>query len=106
MFLNNAKCPSLLSETYNNVLRSLVGEHVPLKTVRTVRKRVPWFSNELKEAIQARRRSEKLWRKTENPAHRSEFVRRRNFVKNLTTSLRQKFYSEFVDNHSNSPREL
>ena len=104
--LGSHQCSSSLSNTYNDVLLSLVDKYVPMVTIRPSKKSVPWFTPDLREAIRGRRRAEKLWRITRCQVHRAEFVRHRNAVKILTLTLRRSFYDSYVDRHSHSPRDL
>ena len=105
-FLETSDCSIVLSKEYNDVLSMLVDKHVPMVTIYSVRNYVPWFTPELKKAIYERRRSERLWRRTRNSVHRTEFVYHRNRVKRMTVALRQNFYTQFVNKNSSSPRDL
>ena len=54
-----------LVSCYGSAMTSLLDKHAPLqeKTI-TVRPRVPWFNNKIKEAKRLRRRYERIWRRT------------------------------------------
>lgn len=91
---------------YNDTVKSLLDKHVPIKKVRnSVRRRVPWFSAELRTAIIERRRLERLWRRTRCAAHRAAFVSQRNLVRNMVVEHKRLYYKQLCGNISSS-REL
>lgn len=54
-----------LVQFYNVSLTSILEKHAPLKTKTiTIRPRLPWYTNDLKELKLQRRRAERRWRKT------------------------------------------
>ena len=63
-------------------MTSLLDKHAPLqKKTITVRSRVPWFNNEIKEAKRLRRRNERIWRGTGLKSDRVKFIKACNRIK-------------------------
>ena len=106
-FLDTFTCVSSLVDMYNDCIISLIDHHAPFRTSRiALLKRVPWFSQELREAIRERRRLESLWRRTRSDIHRSSFVRQRNVVKKIVIHNKRLYYKTFMDARSSSPSDL
>jgi len=104
--LSKVTSVSDLVELYNETVVQLLDKNAPFKTVtNSTRKTVPWFYDELKRAIQHRRRLERLWRKSRCAAHRVAFVLQRNLVKKLVVNKKRQHYERSVGNVS-STREL
>ncbi|MEL7309253.1 MAG: hypothetical protein AAGK05_16275, partial [Pseudomonadota bacterium] len=105
--LNSASSVSALVQFYNDTLSSVLDKHAPLRTVtNSPRKRVPWFSHELRCAIRQRRLAERAWRRTRCAADRAAFVQQRNLVKKMVISQKRLYYEHLIDTHSDSPRDL
>jgi len=67
-----------LVSCYGSTITSLLDKHSPLqKETITVRPRVPWFNNEIKEAKRLRRRAERIWRRTGLESDRVKFIKAR-----------------------------
>ena len=68
-----------LVSSYNNTLMAALDKHAPLMT-RTIvqRPRVPWFSQEIREAKRQRRKAEKRWRKSRLESDLAAFKAKRN----------------------------
>lgn len=82
-----------LATMYNSTLTEPLYQHAPLKAkLVTVRQRVPWFNNDIKEAKRNRRRAEKTWRKSKLQADFALYTIWRNRVTNLMTIARCDFY--------------
>lgn len=63
-----------LIEKYNNVLFRLVDQHAPIvmKTL-PIRKRVPWYTDAVRQAKCKRRQMEKKWRSTGLVVHQQKY---------------------------------
>ena len=78
-----------LATCYISTLSSLLDKHAPLKTKTVVnRKRVPWFNNEIKDAIRARRRAERKWRKSKSVQDLGVFKMKKNHATFLMNQAR------------------
>ena len=86
-----------LVSSYNNILMAALDHHAPLIT-RTIvqRPRVPWFSQEIREAKRQRRKAEKRWRKSRLESDLAAFKVKRNLTTRLMNKARREFYSNFI----------
>ena len=82
-------------------------KHAPLMT-RTIvqRPRVPWISQEIREAKRQRRRAEKKWRKSRLESDLVAFKAKRNFTTRLMSKARREFYCNFIDENSGDQKKL
>ena len=82
-------------------------KHAPLMT-RTIvqRPRVPWFSQEIREAKRQRRKAEKRWRKSRLESDLAAFKAKRNFTTRLMNKARREFYSNFMDENGGDQKKL
>ena len=73
-------------------MTSLLDKHAPLqKKIITVRPRVPWFKNEIKEAKRLRRRYERIWRRTGLESDRVNFTKARNHTNHIIEQARRDY---------------
>ena len=70
------------------------------------RHRVPWYSDEIKQAKRLRRKAEKVWRRTKLPRDLKLFKDAKNNCSVLMNEAKRKFYTEFISEHSINPRKL
>ena len=74
-------------------------KHAPLQSRNVVnRPRIPWFNDEIRDAIKARRKAEHKWRRTKSVSHLADFKQ-----KNYATLLMNRAhyaYSEFMNENS------
>lgn len=96
-----------LSSCYNSTLSSLLDKHAPLQS-RTIvnRKRVPWFNNEIKDAIRARRKAEKKWLVSKSDHDLRIFKLARNHATYLMNTARCKYYTNHIEENSDDQRKL
>ena len=96
-----------LVTSYNDTLRAALDKHAPLIT-RTIveRPRVPWFSEEIREAKRQRRKAEKRWRVSRLDYDLAVFKEKRNATTRLMNKARREFYSNFIDENSGDQRKL
>ena len=96
-----------LVSSYNNTLMATLDKHAPLMT-RTIvqRPRVPWFSQEIREAKRQRRKAEKKWRKSRLESDLVAFKAKRNFTTRLMSKARREFYCNFIDENSGDQKKL
>ena len=87
-----------LVSCYGSVMTSLLDKHASLqKKTITVRPRVPWFNNEIKEAKRVRRRYERIWRRTGLESHRVNFTRARNHMNHVMEQARHDYYFNLIN---------
>ena len=96
-----------LVSSYNYTLMAALEKHAPL-TTRTIvqRPRVPWFSQEIREAKRQRRKAEKRWRKSRLESDLTSFKAKRNFTTRLMNKARREFHSNFIDENSGDQKKL
>ena len=96
-----------LVTSYNDTLKAALDKHAPLIT-RTIveRPRVPWFSEEIREAKRQRRKAEKRWRVSRLDYDLAVFKEKRNATTRLMNKARREFYSNFIDENSGDQRKL
>ena len=92
---------------YNDKLNSLIDKHAPLKCrMVPVRKKSEWFNDEIRQAKQQRRRSERLWRKTGLQSHREAFIECKKEVRALTDAAKSRHYLQVIDENKNDPKRI
>ena len=109
--LNEDLATSELCQNPSDDLRELVSsyldKHAPLMT-RTIvqRPRVPWFSQEIREAKRQRGKVEKRWRNSRLESDLAVFKAKRNFTTRLMNKARREFYSNFIDENGGDQKKL
>lgn len=90
-------------DCFNTTLAELLDRYVLLKTkTETVRRQVPWYSDEIREAKRERKRAERRWRSTGTAADLDSFKRHKICV----THLLKAFHAEFVDQNADHQGKL
>jgi len=81
----------------NSTLRTLLDKHAPLK-IKTfpVRQMIPWFSDEIEDAKQQRRKLERLWRRTRLTVHRQMYQAQRRLFNDLMHSEKAKYFNDKI----------
>ena len=88
-------------------MTSLLDKHAPLqKKTITVRPRVPWFNNEIKEAKRLRRRNERIWRRTGLELDRVKFIKARNHTNHMMEQARRDYYFSLINENDCDQRKL
>lgn len=92
---------------YNSTLSSMLDKYAPLKTKTLLnRKCVPWFNKEIKDAIKARRRAERKWRKSKLAQDLDVFKLKKNQATFLMNQVRSDYYTSLIQNNSSDQRNL
>ena len=101
---NNA---SDLYNQYHKVLSELVNCHAPL-TTRTCPSRptVPWITNEILNAKRAKRKLERIWRKSKFTFDRKSLNSKVHSFNKLISKAKTDFYSKLVNDNKNNPKKL
>ncbi len=82
---------------YNNILTKLVDEHAPLCTrLITLRPNAPWFTEELREAKQGRRKLERKWLKSRLHVDHQIYRDRCVEVNKLLRQTKTSYYSSQI----------
>ena len=96
-----------LVSCYGSTMTSLLDKHAPLqKKTITVRPRVPWFNNEIKEAKRLRRRNETIRRRTGLESDRVEFIKARNHANHVMEQARRDYYFNLINENDCDQRKL
>ena len=89
------------------VLRAVYDHHAPIrKKTITTHRRVPWFKNTIKRAIQCRRKAERKWHRSAKPDDLDVFKEERNITTSLMNQERHSFYSDWIGQSHNDQRQL
>lgn len=96
-----------LVDTYNTTLQSVLDKHAPLCTKSIiVRPHAPWFSEEIREAKQDRRKRERLYRRTELTVHLDAFRQQCKVVNVLIASAKETYYSAKISECKGDAKQL
>ena len=90
---NNCSNVEELVDLYQKSITETLDLHAPLQTsVRSDRRRQPWYNNEINAARNLRRKHERKWRKSRLDVHRELYVTQRNHVNDLIDKAKQDYY--------------
>ena len=86
---------------YNNLLTETINKHAPKNTkIVSNRKKIPWFSDEVSNAIRSRRRAEHKWLLDKNnPGKFLEFYRLRHLTTNILNQAEKNYFHKLVHNN-------
>jgi len=88
-------------------LSRILDTHAPLKKRRVVtRPAAPWYNDDIKDAKRLRRRLERKWRRSRDPADRTNYVEQCHVVTELLQSSRSNYYKDLINSHSDNPRKM
>ena len=97
----------ILVYQYDNVLRSLLDRHAPIKQRGvTVRPSSPWYSTEIAQNKRIRRKLERKWRSTLLPSDCELYVHQCSVVNNLTDSAKSSYHTTVISDFSGDQRML
>ena len=92
---------------YNTTLRALLDKHAPLKTKTfPVRQMIPWYSDEIEDAKQQRRKLERLWRRTRLTVHRQMYQAQKQLLNDLIKSEKARYYNDKITNSAGNQSTL
>ena len=96
-----------LVSIYQTELSALLNKHAPLKTrTFTTRPQAEWYTADIRQAKQLRRRAERLWRKTRLNIHHDIFMERRGDVNNLIRKTKTDYYTNLICDGKDNNRKL
>ena len=77
---------------YNSTLRAVMDKHAPVQThTIVVRPRVPWYTDDIRQAKKERRKAERKWRSSKLEFDLAVFKRKCNAANNLLNKARREF---------------
>ena len=96
-----------LMECYNDTLVSIFDKHAPIRKKITVGKRkLPWFSANVKHLKTERRKLERKMRKSKQNIDRAAYRKICNKYSALLKEARRKYYTDLIDECSNDSKKL
>jgi hypothetical protein len=96
-----------LTDHYNAMLQSALDIHAPEKSKSlSIRKKVPWYSEDITAAKLEKRRLERKWRCTKLEIHRQLFTQARNKFVHLVNSEKSKFFNSEIANCAGDQKKL
>ena len=96
-----------LVEQYNRTLLSILDTHAPeIQRLITVRPSAPWYTQEVADEKNKRRRLERKWRKSEMQSDRERYVHQCSVVNNLICNLKTTHYREIISENSGNQKVL
>lgn len=105
--LDNSKPVDELVQFYDKKMRTVLDKTVPLqkKEIR-LRPKSPWYTNELCEAKEDRRKAERLMRKSNLEVHRQIYQETCKRAANLLLQCKKSYYSTRIEETCNDPKQL
>ena len=97
----------MLASEYNSKLTQCLDKHAPeLTKTQTVRPKVPWYTNSLKELKKVRRKAERTWRGSDLDSDYNEYKRVKNKYSNMLTSAHRDHYEREILDATGNQRKL
>jgi hypothetical protein len=94
---NNIDLDALV-DNYNSTLSVVLDHHAPLRTKTvTDRPHVPWFNDDIRSTVRARRQAERKWRSSKQPHHLAEFKKAKNYATMILNKARSEYLSELIE---------
>ena len=98
---------SELVHAYTTGIEAVVDKHAPIQRKSiTLRPNAQWYSDELRHAKHARRRAEKVWRRTKLTVHRQLFREQCNAVNKLMISAKKPLFSAKIRDCGKDQKQL
>jgi len=92
---------------YNDVISGIVDNYAPQKKhTMVVRSKVPWFTEEIKEAKRKCRQLERKWRQTHLTIHREMFQAQRLCLKMTINKSKSSYFNSKIINCSGDQKKL
>ena len=89
------------------ILTNIIDHHAPINTrIIVARPKVPWYNGEIDKVKRARRKAERIWRRTRSLSDLKTFKMKWNHVVFLMNQARSAFYAEFVHENGNDQGKL
>ena len=91
-----------MASCYNSALQAILDKHAPLKT----KKHVPWFNSQIKAAIRARQKAERIWHKSKSAHDLSVFKAKKNHATFIMNQARCEYYTSHIQENNSNQRKL
>ena len=96
-----------LVHAYTTGIEAVMDQQAPVQRKSiTLRPNAQWYSDELRHAKHARRRTEKVWRRTKLSVHRQLFREQCNAVNKLMISAKKTFFSAKIRDCGKDQKQL
>jgi hypothetical protein len=96
-----------LAHLYNSQLRKVLDDLAPAKSRKiTVRPECEWYSSEVREAKQNRRRCERAWRKSGLAVHHQLYIEQKERVSGLISRSTASYYKSLIEEHKGDTNKL
>ena len=80
---------------YNSTLRTLLDKHASVKSKTfPVRQMITWFSDEVEDVKQQRRKLERVWKRTSLTEHRQMYQTQKRLLNDLINSENAKYFKD------------
>jgi len=94
-----------LVEQYDRMLLSIVDKHAPdIQRQITVHSSAPWYTQEVADEKNKRRRLERKWRKSKMQSDRERYVHQCYVVNNIICNLKTTYYREMISQNSGNQK--
>ncbi|KAK6181773.1 hypothetical protein SNE40_009560 [Patella caerulea] len=94
-------------QIYNTELQNIIDSHPPIvRKTLTIRPNRKWYNDSVRESKQARRKAEKVWRKSKLEIDRQIYVKARNDTNILINQTKQTFVLNRIQENNKNPKEL
>ena len=105
--LHNLQLSSCL-KLYNKLLSKTMDKHAPKKTKAVSnKKKIPWFNDEVSDAMRLRRRAECKWLLDKNnPDKFLEFYRVQRTISNILNQAEKNYFRKFVDDNCTNTKKI
>ena len=99
---------SKLVDGYNQVVASVVDQHVPLKTKRVVYECYqPWYCSEIGDAVRNHRKLERIWRADVKSKDKwAAFNKQRKVTKVIIKKREKEYYHLLFTEKASNPKEV
>ena len=92
---------------YNTALKNVLDEHAPVKKkMMPPRPNAPWYTDELRELKQKKRRCERRWLKSGLEVHRLTLVEMRRQLNASTKRTKSSYFNNLIGSHSTNPKAM
>ncbi len=99
--------PDDLHKHYDTILRNILDQHAPEKTVTIIfRPNSPWMSDDIVHEKRLWRKVESVWRRTGLQVHREMYVHQRDTVNNMIQKAKVSYYKDKISQCNGDQKAL
>jgi hypothetical protein len=96
-----------LVDQYNSTLSAILEKHAPMiRKEVIIRPKSPWYTDDIRSAKQAKRKVERMWRKTKLAVHLDILKNARVDVKMKCSAAKKQYYMNKISEADNKQKEL